>query len=111
MRRLSVVVLYMVALACNRPFEPVAADVIGQWQKREDTLPPIHLELTSSGNGLAARLRLSGVELNGSAQLDGNQLLLVMPGRVEPMIGEFLSSTELRLRFDAPAGMYTLHKL
>jgi hypothetical protein len=110
MRHLFILALCIAATACIRPFEPSEADVLGEWQKIDDTLPPINLELTRAGEDLQARLRLSGVDLNGTAELDGSQLLLVVPGRTEPLIGEFISSTELRLRFDAPAGSYTLRK-
>jgi hypothetical protein len=56
-----------------------------------------------------ARLRLSGVELNGVPRLEDNQLYLDFPNR-EPMMGEFTSESRLNLRLDKLGGLFELTK-
>jgi len=58
---------------------------------------------------LLARLRLSGVELNGVARLEDNQLYLDFPNR-EPMTGEFTSESSLNLGLDELSGQFVLTK-
>ena len=96
-------------MACARQSSPRIADVVGSWEKEEQTLPPISLDLSSDGDLLRARLRLSGSESNGTAVLDGSTLRLSLQGR-EKLSGEFVSMTELRLRFGSGADAYILRK-
>ena len=84
-------------------------DVLGDWEKQEDSLPPVNLFLSKHGARLLARLRLSGVELNGVARLEDNQLYLDFPNR-EPMKGEFTSGSSLNLRVDKGSEQFVLTK-
>jgi|SRR5688572_24237412 len=84
-------------------------DVLGEWEKQEDSLPPVNLVLSREGGRLLARLRLSGVELNGTARLEDSQLYLEFPNR-EPMTGEFTSGSSLNLRLDKLGGQFVLKK-
>ena len=72
-------------------------EVLGEWEKQGDSLPPIHLVLSKDRTRMLARLRLSGVDLSGNAILEGAQLRLILAGR-EPMIGQFVSMSTLKLR-------------
>jgi len=72
-------------------------DVLGEWEKEDNSLPPIHIVLSRDGTRILARIRLSGVDLNGMATLDGNQLLMRFDGR-EEITGTFSSRNLLNLR-------------
>ena len=87
-----------------------ADDVMGEWKKQGDSLPPINLLLERDGTNLLARLHLSGVELNGIARLEENKLLLEFPNR-DHMVGEFTSTSTLRLRLDRLSGDFYLRKV
>ena len=92
-------VFFITLLAACTPKVITPDDAVGQWQKLEESLPPINLVLSRDGTRLLAGLRLSGVELNGLARLQDNQLYLDFPNR-EPMTGEFTSQSRLNLRLD-----------
>jgi hypothetical protein len=95
---------------CNDTAAPFApANVVGEWAKMDNSLPPVSLSITRDGSGLHARLRLSGVEANGTATVDGRRLSLALQGRAEAMLGEVVSDTELDLQL-APGASYRLHK-
>jgi hypothetical protein len=101
--------LLVVAIACAGPNAPEGADIIGQWEKDDEALPPISLMLSMDGDSTVARLRLSGSELHGTALVDGARLRLRFPARPD-VIGQFVSSTELKLRFNDSGPDYTLTK-
>ncbi len=71
--------------------------VIGAWEKDDDTLPPVHLRLWLERDTLRARLRLSGSESAGTATIQGSEIQLRLSGRDVTIVGEFISKTELRL--------------
>jgi hypothetical protein len=73
-------------------------DVLGEWEKEDNSLPPIHIVLSRDGTRILARIRLSGVDLNGTATLDGNQLRIRLAGR-EELTGTFNSRNLLNLRW------------
>jgi heat shock protein HslJ len=88
---------------------PQLEQVAGEWEKREETLPPIHLTLRVERDTLRARLRLSGSESTGMATFDGRHLRLALDGR-PPMRAELVSATELLLRFTADGEVYRLRR-
>jgi hypothetical protein len=108
MKRVMALLLLM-ASACASPVVPGGQDRLGTWEKQDQTLPPISLTLSAQGTQLLARLRLSGVESNGMAFVDGVRLRLTLPQRPE-VAGEFVSRTELKLRLDANGPEYLLIK-
>ena len=85
-------------------------DVLGEWEKQGESLPPINLVLSRESTRLLARLRLSGVELNGLARLEGNQLYLDFPNR-QPITGAFTSKVRLELRLEKSSGVFVLTKM
>jgi heat shock protein HslJ len=78
-----------------------AAQVTGEWEKEEQTLPPIHLRLWVERDTLRARLRLSGSESFGIASFDGRALRLDLSGRARPLEAELVAPNELELRLGA----------
>jgi hypothetical protein len=82
---------------------------MGEWEKPDNSLPPINLFLSENEGSIRARLRLSGVEANGTATLTDTTLRLTFPGR-RAIIGEFISSRELRLRLDDAGPAFVLKK-
>src|SRR5262245_60902997 len=84
---------------CSYPAAPVTpANSVGEWWKVDDALPWVNLTITRDGSRLHARLRLSGVEANGTANVEGRRLTLALQGRAEAMIGDVVSGTELDLQ-------------
>jgi hypothetical protein len=116
MPRFVVLVGALVLAACssgtNSPNGPMlrVSDVVGQWIKVDKSLPPIDLLLTRDGDIVRARLRLSGSESNGTATVDGSEVTLRFPDRSNPIVGKFLSESELELQFDLPAPQQRLRK-
>ena len=114
MRRIALLIGAMALAACNSASTANSptlrvADIVGQWLKVEKSLPPIDLLLTRDGDIVRARLRLSGIEANGTATVDGTQVTLRFPDRAE-LVGKFLSETELELQFDLPPQEQRLRK-
>ena len=112
MRRILVLIA-LVAAACQRPAAPATArvdDIAGQWLKLEKSLPPVDLTLTRTGDELRARLRLSGIEAFGTATLDGTQLRIKFGDQAEPLVGELVSSTEMTLKIGSPTDVQRLHR-
>ena len=109
MRRLLILTA-LIAVACQRPVAPGAADIAGDWQKLEKSMPPVDLTLTRSGNDLLARLRLSGREAFGTATLNGTHLRIMLDGQPEPLLGELVSDVELTLKLGSPTDDQRLHK-
>jgi len=113
MRR-SMIVGFAIVAALSAGCNDTAASVtpvriIGEWAKMGSSLPPVNLSITRDGPGLHARLRLSGVEANGTANVDGRRLTLALEGRAEAMVGELVSDTELDLQL-APGEVYRLQR-
>jgi hypothetical protein len=107
-RTLSTVVFAMVLAGCAKPAR-TPDSVLGEWEKPDSSLPPINLVLSKDEGEIRARLRLSGVEANGTATVADTALRLTFPGRQE-MIGEFISTRELKLRLDAAGPAFLLRK-
>jgi hypothetical protein len=108
-RTLLTFVFVVLLTSCASPVVPNADEVIGEWQKPDDSLPPINLVLSRNEGRILARLRLSGVEANGTASVEGTKLRLTLPGR-EDMAGEFLSKSELKLRLDTAGPEFVLKR-
>jgi hypothetical protein len=114
MRRFAFLIAALALAACNSASTPNGptlrvADVVGKWTKVEQSLPPIDLLLTRDGDIVRARLRLSGIEANGTATVDGTQVRLRFPDRAE-IVGKFVSESELELQFDLPPQQQRLQK-
>jgi len=103
-------VIAALSAGCNDTAGPITTvNIVGEWAKMDNSLPPVNLSITRDGSGLRARLRLSGVEANGTATVDGRRLTLALQGRAEAMLGEVVSDTELDLQL-APGASYRLQK-
>src|SRR5688500_5212295 len=109
--------MWIVLLGCSEPREsrqpeaaPAAERVTGDWEKEEQTLPPIHLRLWLEHDTLRARLRLSGSESFGTGTFDGRMLRLDLAGRTGPIRVELISANELELRFAEGREVYRLSK-
>jgi len=109
LRRLLWVAGAATIIACRLSASPAMEDITGEWEKQEQTLPPIHLRLWLDRDTLRARLRLSGSESTGKATLNGRELRLDLSGRAEQLTGTLISANELELRF-APGRAYRLRK-
>jgi hypothetical protein len=97
-------------IACRLSASPAREEIIGEWEKQEQTLPPIHLSLWLERDTLRARLRLSGSESIGTARLAGRELRLDLSGRAEQLTGTLVSANELELRFARAGEGYRLRK-
>ena len=107
----------LLILACPQPREsgrpesaPDSARVTGEWEKEEQTLPPIHLRLWLERDTLRARLRLSGSESFGIGTFDGRTLRLDLSGRAQPIRAELVSENELELRLAEGTDAYRLRR-
>ena len=79
----------------------------------DDRLPPISLDITGGGAEMRARLRLSGVQMDGELTGTPEALVLRFPGTVgeRTMTATVVSLTEMRLQM-APGGeTFTLRKV
>lgn len=113
MNRLTLFLLVAVAPllgACASFSGPEIDDVVGEWQKDDDRLPPVHLLITRDGSALSARVRLSGIERMGTAAVDGRRLILTLTEPTDVVEGEFTSSTELMLQLRRDGEPYRLLK-
>jgi hypothetical protein len=99
LRPLLWIVCAATIIACRLSASPGVEDITGDWEKQEQTLPPIHLSLWLERDTLRARLRLSGSDLTGTARLTGRELRLDLSGRAEQITGTLVSASELELRF------------
>lgn len=111
------VICVLLALACPQPREsgqpeaaPDAEQLTGDWEKEEQTLPPIHLRLWLERDTLRARLRLSGSESFGTGTFDGRTLRLELSGRAGPIVAELISANEFELRFADGTAAYRLKR-
>jgi hypothetical protein len=100
----------LLAVACNRPVAPSAADIAGDWLKLEKSMPPVSLLLTRTGGELRARLRLSGREAFGTATLEGTHLRIKLDDQAEPLLGELVSDVEMTIKIGSPTDVQRLHK-
>jgi hypothetical protein len=106
----TVAALLIAAIAsCNLASTPSQETIAGDWEVPTGSFPPVNLQLTSAGSELRARLRLSGVERHGRAELTGTTLRITFDdgGALD---GRFTSSTELILYFRSSGRTYTLQK-
>lgn len=108
--RRFLILIALVAAACNRPVAPSAEDIAGSWLKLEKSMPPVDLLLTRTGGELRARLRLSGREAFGIATLDGTHLRIKLDDQVEPLLGELVSDVEMTIKIGSPTDAQRLHK-
>jgi hypothetical protein len=108
-RTISAILLVLVLTSCGSSPAPNADELLGEWEKPDNLLPPINLVLSANNGRIDARLRLSGVEANGTATLLDGHLRLTFPDRRD-MVGELISKNELRLRLDAAGSEYVLRK-
>ena len=109
----------LLAVACRAvsPESPAAmasiVDVRGSWQKMDDRLPPISLDVTEAGTTMRARLRLSGVQLDGELTGTPQSLVLRFPSAEgeRTMTATVVSLTEMRLRMEPGGETFTLRKV
>jgi hypothetical protein len=89
------------------------AAVLGRWEKTDDRLPPISLDVTRDGSTLRVRLRLSGVERHGILSGAPRQLVLSFPDAsgTTSMSAELVSATEMRVRLSSGGEPYVLRKV
>jgi hypothetical protein len=105
-----VALVLLVASGCGRSTSLSTDDMVGEWQKQGNSLPPISLLITSEGSGLRARLRLSGAEAHANAIVHGRMLRLEFDQKRADLQGEFVSKNELDLRFQPGRETYRLRK-
>ena len=119
LRGATTTLVLVLAVSCRAvsPESPAAmasiVDVRGSWQKMDDRLPPISLDVTEAGTTMRARLRRSGVQLDGELTGTPQSLLLRFPSAEgeRTMTATVVSLTEMRLRM-APGGeTFTLRKV
>lgn len=118
-RRAASALVLLLAVACRAvsPESPAAqasiVDARGSWQKMDDRLPPIALDVTDAGTTLHARLRLSGVQLDGELTGTPQQLLLRFPdgSGTRTMTATLVSLAEMRLQLSPGGESYTLRKV
>ena len=108
-RRLLIVIA-LIAAACQRPVAPASADITGDWLKLDKSMPPVGLLITREGSDLRARLRLSGREAFGTVTLNGSRLRIMLEDQTEPLLGELVSDVELSLKLVSPTDDQRLHK-
>ena len=89
------------------------AAIVGRWEKTDDRLPPIGLDVTRDGSTLRARLRLSGVERQGTVSGSARRLVFSFPDAsgATSMIAELVSATEMRVRLSAGGETYRLRRM
>jgi len=109
------VALALCIAACGRRESPMSTEeIIGEWRKQDNKLPPVNLLLTSEGVGLRARLRLSGRELFGRATVQGYDLHIRFDedssGSRGVLNGRFDSKTHLVVHLEPDGTPYHLVK-
>ena len=99
--------------ACRGATRDSLAAVVGSWQKTDDKLPPIGLDVTTDGSALRARLRLSGVERHGTISGSPWHLVLSFPDAAggTSMNAELVSANEMRVRLSAAGEWYLLRRM
>ena len=113
----ALVLLLAVSCSAISPESPATvasiADVRGSWQKMDDRLPPIALDVTEAGTAMRVRLRLSGVEMDGELTGTPQALVLRFPGTLgeRTMTATVVSPTEMRLRMTPDGEAFTLRKV
>jgi hypothetical protein len=108
-RTISAILLVLVLTSCESSPAPSADDAIGDWEKQDNLLPPINFVLSGNNGRIDARLRLSGVEANGTATLVDGQLRLRFPDR-QDVVGQLISKNEMRLRLNGAGPEFVLRK-
>jgi hypothetical protein len=108
-RTILIILLVFALMGCGSSTAPTVDEALGEWEKPDSALPPINLLLSRNEGRIHARLRLSGIEANGTAIFSDKQLRLTFPDRPE-LVGEFISKDELKLRLDAAGPEFVLKK-
>ena len=115
----TITLVLILAVSCRAvaPESPATVasivDVRGTWQKMDDRLPPISLDITEAGTAMRARLSLSGVQMDGELTGSPQALVLRFPSTTgeQTMTATVVSLTEMRLRM-APGGeTFTLRRV
>jgi hypothetical protein len=113
----TLVLLLAVSCSAIAPESPATVasivDVRGSWQKMDDRLPPIALDITEAGAAMRVRLRLSGVEMDGELTGTPQALVLRFPGTLgeRTMTATVVSPTEMRLKMTPDGETFTLRKV
>ena len=113
----TLVLLLAVSCRAVSPESPATVasivDVRGSWQKMDDRLPPISLDITEAGTTMHARLRLSGVQMDGELTGTPRALVLRFPSTAgeRTMTATVVSLTEMRLRMAPDGETFTLRKV
>lgn len=101
---------FILCAACSKPTTLSTEDIIGEWVKPGQKLPPVSLLISAEGPGLRARLRLSGTERAASAKVTGTKLRLRFEQPLSTLEGQFLSKTQLEIRLKPDGEIYRLQK-
>jgi hypothetical protein len=102
-------VLLIVLSSCVKTPAPVSDDILGEWEKQDELLPPITLVLSREGTTIFGRLRLSGRESHGIALVEGERFRLKLAGQQE-VSGQLVSQYELRLHLSDKDPPFVLTK-
>ena len=110
MSKVAVALIVAILSSCtSSTSRPASEDLVGEWEKREQTLPPVHLSITRDSAGLSARLRLSGTERVGRVTVDGPTILMQFAGIQEPMRARLPSKAEMHIDL-TPGSTQVLNK-
>jgi hypothetical protein len=69
LRTTSAIIFILLLVSCGRSAVLDIDEVLGEWIKPDNSLPPVNLVLAKDDGRVVARLRFSGVEVNGTATL------------------------------------------
>ena len=107
---LTIGLLAFGAASCRHGSPLSTEEIVGEWRKTENTLPPINLLISSEGVGLRATLRLSGAESRGRVRVEGRHLNVKFDDGRADLDGDFVTKTELDLRPGRNGEVYRLRK-
>ena len=96
--------------ACHTTTTLSTEDIIGEWVKPGQKLPPVSLLISAEGPRLRARLRLSGTDRAGSAKVTGTRLKLKLGDPESTLEGQFISKTDLEIRLHPDGEVFRLKK-
>ena len=119
LRGATTTLVLLLAVSCRAvaPESPATVasivDVRGTWQKMDDRLPPISLDITEAGSTMRARLSLSGVQMDGELTGSPQALVLRFPSTTgeQTMTATVVSLTEMRLRMAPDGETITLRRV
>jgi hypothetical protein len=103
MRTRRTLALAAVLMACRPTPTEHRADFFGRWQKLEQSLPPITLELRRGATGAEGQVWLSGTTYTLPATFVGDtSVVLADPAssRLAPFVGVLEKDGRLRVRLD-----------